>query len=193
MIVASANALAHRVAAAAAFRARHAAPVEFPPATPPPSPSRRREPRAGSASGISAPQYRPARPRRRERLACPSWWFHCVKLAPNPGMKSLRDQIIGDWRRKSAADADRPRVFRKQPVTTHRCRQSAPTRSASATCAGSASESTAPRPPRMSGRCACANASARRSTVRGSGCRRPGGGGNYSGGRSEATGTNFYR
>ena len=29
MIVASANALAHRVAAAAAFRARHAAPVEF--------------------------------------------------------------------------------------------------------------------------------------------------------------------
>jgi hypothetical protein len=38
-------------------------------------------------------------------------------------MKSLRDQIIGDWRRKSAADADRPRVFRKQPVTTHRCRQ----------------------------------------------------------------------
>ena len=123
MIVASANALAHRVAAAAAFRARHAAPVEFPPATPPPSPSRRREPRAGSASGISAPQYRPARPRRRERLACPSWWFHCVKLAPNPGMKSLRDQIIGDWRRKSAADADRPRVFRKQRVTTHRCRQ----------------------------------------------------------------------
>ena len=38
-------------------------------------------------------------------------------------MKSLRDQTIGDWRRKSAADADRPRVFRKQPVTTHRCRQ----------------------------------------------------------------------
>ena len=60
---------------------------------------------------------------RRWTKACPSWWFHCVKLAPNPRMKSLRDQTIGDWRRKSAADADRPRVFRKQPVTTHRCRQ----------------------------------------------------------------------
>ena len=36
---------------------------------------------------------------------------------------ALRDQIIGDRRRKSAADADRPRVFRKQPVTAHRCRQ----------------------------------------------------------------------
>ena len=36
---------------------------------------------------------------------------------------ALRDQIVGDRRRKSAADADRPRVFRKQPVTAHRCRQ----------------------------------------------------------------------
>ena len=65
---------------------------------------------------------------------------------------------------------------------------SAPTRSASATKSCSASEITAPRPPRMSGRCARTSASASRSTARGSGCRRPGAGGSSSGGRLDASG-----
>ena len=53
---------------------------------------------------------------------------------------------------------------------------SAPMRSASAINDSSAADSTAPRPARMSGRCARVTASASRRTSSGSGCKRPGAG-----------------
>ncbi len=122
MIVAGADALAH-----ASLRRPACLPLSGArPAGLPPSPwrrqARRAAPRSGSRAAVGSMSI--CATTASSAISLPRLVVHCVKLTPKPTMRSLSaDQLVRDRRGEAAADAERPRIVREQPVAAHRCRQ----------------------------------------------------------------------
>ena len=116
-------------------------------------------------------------------ISLPRLVVQCVRLTPNPTMRSLSPTSSLD-----AGEANPPLMPSDQgspansPCPHTDVASSAPARSASFAMASSAPEITAPRPAMNTGRFALSIASARRRTLSGSGCSGPGAAGSASGG-----------